>query len=458
MKPLRTRNLPIDILRLFFAVIIVLHHSRYVLGDENSLFLGGSLAVEFYFFVSGYLLLADVEKAERRSLPYGGNHTAAERRSLPSSGNHTAAERHGTPPAKTSSGTEHQDERADTGRDRPCGIGTETLHFILRKIRSFLPEFLISWIIGFVFVCAAEQYGAKEAAHEFIRDFWELTMVKMSGLFVHGINGVMWYLSAMLLGMAVLYPLLRRHRDVMTHLVCPLLALFCYGYLCRTQNHPRDPVVWLGFLYKGMLRAFAGLCVGIVIRMAVERLQRKTPRGLTGLGAALVTVCELFFLVLPVRYMALHKPGEQDYFYMFLLMLLVLLCFSRLGAEFLPSRRGEERAEKVDVPDFAQSAGMQTSDNSALQESGSYTAQLHRGKAKVSSFLARYSLALYLSHIYFAQHINSILPEAAYAGGTRLAVYLVFSFANGLLVMALSSLWRRNRGRVSASLHRALVR
>ncbi len=43
----RARNGKIDFLRLLFAFIIVLHHTRYLLGDDHCLFLGGSLSVEF---------------------------------------------------------------------------------------------------------------------------------------------------------------------------------------------------------------------------------------------------------------------------------------------------------------------------------------------------------------------------------------------------------------------------
>ena len=47
----KQHNVTIDFLRFLFSVIVVLHHSRYVLGDDNCYFLGGSLAVEFFFFV-----------------------------------------------------------------------------------------------------------------------------------------------------------------------------------------------------------------------------------------------------------------------------------------------------------------------------------------------------------------------------------------------------------------------
>ena len=386
----KQHNVTIDFLRFLFSVIVVLHHSRYVLGDDNCYFLGGSLAVEFFFFVSGYLLLVGADKAGRKN---GAGYLFSG----------------GVDMAGRTEAAGLETKGAGAGTTGICGemtgIGSETLHFILHKIRSFLPEFLIAWWIGFVLIGVVRQYGVLDYLKAFGNDFWELTLVKMSGLFTHGIDGAMWYLSAMLLGMAILYPLLRTKRDLMAHLVCPLLALFLYGYLCQAEGHPRDPIVWLGLCYKGLVRAIAGLCTGVVICVAVCRLKRFSPSGLTKTGNALAIGAQLLCLLLTIRYMAEQEPSEYDYFYMFLLMVLVLLSFAGFGLE------------------------------SVLGNSQ----RLHL----LSAFLGKYSLSLYLGHLYFAQHVNELLPEELYSGKIRMTVYLAAAFANGLLVMGLSALYRR---------------
>lgn len=403
----KQHNVTIDFLRFLFSVIVVLHHSRYVLGDDNCYFLGGSLAVEFFFFVSGYLLLVSADKAGRKNgagYLLSGDVDMAGRKNgagylLPDGVDMAGrTEVAGLETKGIGAGTTGIGGEAN-------GIGSETLHFILHKIRSFLPEFLIAWWIGFVLIGVVRQYGVLDYLKAFGNDFWELTLVKMSGLFTHGIDGAMWYLSAMLLGMAFLYPLLRTKRDLMTHLVCPLLALFLYGYLCQAEGHPRDPIVWLGLCYKGLVRAIAGLCTGVVICMAVRRLKRFSPSGLTKTGNALAIGAQLLCLLLTIRYMAEQEPSEYDYFYMFLLMLLVLLSFAGFGLE------------------------------SVLGNSQ----RLHL----LSAFLGKYSLSLYLGHLYFAQHVNELLPEELYSGKIRMTVYLAAAFANGLLVMGLSALYRR---------------
>ena len=424
----KQHNVTIDFLRFLFSVIVVLHHSRYVLGDDNCYFLGGSLAVEFFFFVSGYLLLVGADKAGRKNsagnLFPGGADMAGRKNGagdllLVGADKAGRTEAAGSDGADVGAGNLLPGGADETGKTEAAGagteangiyagtngIGSETLHFILHKIRSFLPEFLIAWWIGFVLIGVVRQYGVLDYLKAFENDFWELTLVKMSGLFTHGIDGAMWYLSAMLLGMAFLYPLLRTKRDLMTHLVCPLLALFLYGYLCQAEGHPRDPIVWLGLCYKGLVRAIAGLCTGVVICMAVRRIKKHAPAGLTKLGNALAIGIQLLCLILTIRYMAEQEPSEYDYFYIFLLMLLVLISFSGFGLE------------------------------SVLGNSQ----RLHR----LSAFLGKYSLSLYLGHLYFAQHVNELLPEELYSGKLRMTVYLAAAFANGLLVMGLSVLYRR---------------
>lgn len=438
----KQHNVTIDFLRFLFSVIVVLHHSRYVLGDDNCYFLGGSLAVEFFFFVSGYLLLVGADKAGRKNgagylLPGGADMAGRKNGAgylfpggVDMAGRTEAAglETKGVGAGTTGIGGEATGIGGEANGigSETNGIGSETLHFILHKIRSFLPEFLIAWWIGFVLIGVVRQYGVLDYLKAFGNDFWELTLVKMSGLFTHGIDGAMWYLSAMLLGMAILYPLLRTKRDLMIHLVCLLLALFLYGYLCQAEGHPRDPIVWLGLCYKGLVRAIAGLCTGVVICMAVRRLKRFSPSGLTKTGNALAIGAQLLCLLLTIRYMAEQEPSEYDYFYMFLLMLLVLLSFAGFGLE------------------------------SVLGNSQ----RLHL----LSAFLGKYSLSLYLGHLYFAQHVNELLPEELYSGKIRMTVYLAAAFANGLLVMGLSALYRRysrggkSSGNISGKWKKLLVK
>ena len=444
LKIKSAKNSTIEFLRFIFAVIVVLHHSRYILGDDKCYFLGGSLAVEFFLFVSGYLLMASVERTQQRE-----KNVAAE-----DLGNRNALTSDGRRGELTQAKSEWSTSPSTCSRP---GLGSETLHFILRKIKSFLPEFLIAWGIGFVFVALVRRWSLGQMWDAFRDDFWELTLVKMSGLFTHGIDGVMWYLSAMLLAMAVLYPLLRKFRDVMSHLVCPLTALFLYGYLCREQGHPRDPVVWTGLFYKGLLRTMAGLCVGIVIYLAVKCWKRCTPQGLTAAGNVLDGAAELVLLVITIRYMYLGKPSEEDYFFMFLLMLLVLLAFAGGGVEaWLQGGRTCRGQEQETAESISESGTKSESDGDFESEFARSVG--HPRMRQLAGWLGRYSLPLYLGHLYFAQHMNEIPALAALSGQKRMLVYLILAVGNALLIMWLAGIWRRCEKAVKAGFRRFLIR
>ena len=313
----KKRNGRIDFLRFVFALIIVLHHTRYLLGYEHTIFIGGSLGVEFFFLVSGYLMLASVEKIGERSAADGS-------------------------------------------------LGTETLIFLFRKVKAIGPEFLVSWAIGFFVVVLLQHKSLSGSVKMFISDFWELTLLKMSGIYLDGLNGVIWYISAMLLCMAVLYPLLRRFPDIMSKLICPLAAVILMGILCQTQGHPRNPTIWMGILYKGNIRAFAELCMGVVCYQITQRLC------LVPWNRFSRTVIEIMQFVLygaVILYMYLYKPGMQDYFFIFLLCVAVVLSFSGLGT-------------------------------------GSFAFD-----GKIPAALGKFSTALFFSHLYYAQNLNRILPK-----------------------------------------------
>ena len=164
-------NGKIEFLRFLFAVIIVIHHSRSFLGDDIAPFLGGSLAVEFFFFVSGYLMMATIER-------------------------------------KNCAG-------------KPEYIGKETAQYVLKKWGSVLPESIISWMLGFMILNLAQKRPLKDMVVRLIDGIWEPFFVTMTGLGKGGINGVVWYISAMLLCMAILYPLLRKYHDVTIQLSIP---------------------------------------------------------------------------------------------------------------------------------------------------------------------------------------------------------------------------------------------
>jgi len=408
----RRRNITIDLMRSVFAVVIMIHHSRYVLGDDDCMFLGGSFAVEFFFLVSGYLMMESIARELQRN-------TLLQTADM----------------ANPLSGQE------------AAGLGTQTLSFLKRKIKAFLPEFTTAWLIGFIVAAAAKTYTGSSltlgALWGYFKDyFFELVLVRMTGVYTGGVDGATWYLSSMLLCMAILYPLIKRYPDYMGKVGVWLIALLLLGYMCQTDGHPRSPGKWLGYVFKGNLRAMAELCLGIGCwhieqnlaerrRRANLRRHRKNSAGtrvsssgelvdenevLLGMRDYLrsfaVTFMQVVLYWVLIRFMYYKTPGKHDYFYLFLMMVAVMLSFS--GQGLLEMRFDSHPA-------------------------------VARTVAAADNVLSKYSTALFFGHIYFAMYMNDFLPAAYNSGHIRMHAYVVLSLVNGVVVMLLAGLIRKKK-------------
>lgn len=100
------RVMEIDFFRFVFSVIILYLHAEQYLLKTNLLFPGSAFSVGFFFLVSGYLMMASLEK--------------------------------------------------DRGKEIK-NLGLETVSFLKRKAVAIYPEFVLAFLIGFVFRCIARE-------------------------------------------------------------------------------------------------------------------------------------------------------------------------------------------------------------------------------------------------------------------------------------------------------------
>lgn len=159
---------------------VLLTDSRYTV-----LFKSGYIGVEFFFIVSSYLMVASAYRAKPVSI------------------------------------------------DR---LGSDTSRFLLRKVGTIMPYYIFAWVVSFLMYHAPDKFQFGILKKNFIYSFWATFFVNMTGLNGVEIIGAIWYLSAMLLMMAVLWPLLRVNKVFFVRTVAPLLMLFLYGYVFKVTG------------------------------------------------------------------------------------------------------------------------------------------------------------------------------------------------------------------------------
>lgn len=346
-KSKSNKNCTIEFYRFIFAMLIVLCHAAQKLDPEQfHLFSRASIGVEYFFVVSGFLLAASIDKM---------------------------------PPLKANT------------------LGNETKNFLLKKIRSFCPEYYIAWGFAFIFYLYANNLLYFKGIMQTLADcIWELLFVSQSGLFPMRVNGVVWYISTMLLAMAILYPLLRKYKEFFFQIGALLISIFIFGYMFKTFGNLRTPTKWLSFTFKGNIRGFAEICLGISLYPISLKLGKLS---LSKLSRFVIFIFE-HFGYLGLIFCSLQRDiTEYDFIVLFFAALSIMLSFSR------------------------QSLFHNIYNNS------------------FSLWLRQFSFSLYLSHVFYANSLSKLLPTWSYS--KLLILYLFLSFSTGLVVMYVSKLLQK---------------
>lgn len=334
----KQRNGTIDFLRFLFALVVVIFHGRKLASDgEFALMERGNLAVEFFFLVSGYLMMRSAARVPEN-----------------------------------------------------VSIGHETARFLARKIKVVYPSILYAFIPSMIIVISI---GLAPAPGESIlSSVWEILLLRMSGIKGMTANTITWYISAMLISMLALYPLILKFRKDFAYIIAPLITIFFLGYICKIAGTLARPEKWLGILYQGIMRASAELSLGCICYQVSERL-RKVP--FTPLARALLTILQWSCILLSLGFMNMNiSTVNMSYFCVIpLLAVAITLVFSEISI-----------------------------------------CRISDAWNRVCSWLGRLSLPLYLNHIY-VRHIFIYGLKLPYNYGVLIKVFTLAAVAAALVAM-----------------------
>lgn len=213
-----SRNGMADLMRFVFSLVIVIFHFSVSMQYDIKPFNKGFIGVEFFFLLSGYLLAGSLKK-----ISYDKN-----------------------------------------------TIFNDVIGFLKKKCSAFLPYHLI--IFGSVFVVYELIYRWKPGVliKNVINTVPDLFFIQMLGFHRTNYLKMEWYISAMLIVMAILTPLIIRFRKPMLQYILPITAFVCYGYILNSFSSLDLLFEWTGFCYAGLIRAFAGISMGCFIYTITE--------------------------------------------------------------------------------------------------------------------------------------------------------------------------------------------
>ncbi len=334
----------IELMRLLTAMAVMIFHGFYYAGCACVL-PGGSIGVEFFFLLSGYLMAAHMQREPQPIASF-------------------------------------------------AKLYTETYRYLWHRVVSFWPELLVACCIGLAVFSWGHHFAVRPTlnmAHDTLMG--NVLLLHMTALAPRGVDGPVWYLSALLLSSAVLYPLFRRYGHSPIWVV---MALVLLGYILVADS--KSPTLgfagvrqWMGWTYKGNLRALAELALGASLYPLVQFLLRQR---VTQVLSVVLTMLKWGCYCVAFLY-CLHPSGRFAPITLVALGCALVLCFSRLCMD----------------RDWYQYQWI--------------------------LWFGRFSLPLYLSHVFWAHNLAAILPWLVNPWG-KLFVYSGVSLLTALVVMLLA--------------------
>lgn len=339
------RNIQIELLRFVFAIVIVIFHQS---SNCCGLFPRGFNAVLFFFLLSGYLAVRSIQRHNDSNISYL----------------------------------------------KGCAS------FMKRKFLAVHPEIILTTLAYLIVHIIHEQPSIYSGSTLAIKAFFsDVMFLRMTG--IENSTGVWygWYISSMMIGLLILYPVTRKFWNGIFMFGASLLL---FGYIKHSTGSFLPPFdSTLGWTYAGNYSALAGLTMGTSLA-AIKIKNQFILKHVTLLSLMLLLIC-LFCLNAPSS--VNDKQQTMNTLILFAMYALLLCVTCRE-----PSKR----------------------------EQGSWG--LKCGNCCI--FLGKLSLPLYLIHMTCHYICGMLMPGEQ--GVRYLTIYLGFSLVAAYVVM-LAAGWLRRK-------------
>lgn len=200
----------------------------------------------------------------------------------------------------------------------------DNLNIIWNKFKKFLPYSLIATILSGGILVFYKQRKIVDLALSLFSAFF----IGMFGITDYLILGPIWYISAMLIAMFILYPIVIKLKKNYAYYIGPLIIMFGLGYIFQqygTLNIYHSQ--WNGLFYSGLLRAIIELNIGIIIAFEIDSINKKLDR-FKNINV-LLTCTEIYlFYILFTMMLFYSKVNQIEFVLLFIIVITLIISFT----------------------------------------------------------------------------------------------------------------------------------
>lgn len=269
-----------------------------------------------------------------------------------------------------------------------------------RKFKTICPYFYLSVVLAFVVRTVFEIDNAP-MLHKILLLINEILLLQAAGFGVYAVTGSAWYLSAMFLGIGILFPLVKNFGDSYNSSFAFIVSALILGALSSSIGHTSNPGYMInGIIFLGLLKGIAEISLGCFAYFVVHKVNSlKIGNNIKTLLTLLKYICFIF-----VIYFATLEESNS------------YLMFSCVGILFI----------------------------GIVLSFSNITYNIINKFYKLTNLLGQFSLSIYLNNYYWALIIGKVFNN--YSNNQKLIIYIIIVFISSIIINILAKLLKTKLG------------
>ena len=257
--------------KFMFSLLICAFHLGTMYKETRFHFTGGSIAVEFFFLVSGFLFCKKCMKYNKKD-----NEEIIE----------------------------------------------DDIKLTWKSITRFFPYVLFFIIIAFIYTTFILKYSISD----YIDAFYRVLLLPTKGAKEVLPYTILWYLSALIITDFVIFPLLVKYKKKYSLYFAPIIFFILFGYLLIKYDNIIRPWKKDIFVYKSLIRSFMEMNLGIFLYSICEYFKKVDFKKIS---RVLLTIIEILgYLSIFIICNKSNVHIRFDTIILFILSISILISFS----------------------------------------------------------------------------------------------------------------------------------